>query len=72
MRLRVRVQPGAKQNRVVEKMADGTMKISLTAPPTEGRANEALVEFLSQHFKVPKSQIKIIGGLKSRNKVIEI
>lgn len=72
MRLNVRVQPGAKQNRVVEKMTDGTIKISLTAPAIEGRANQALIKFLSQHFRLAKNRIKIIRGLKSKNKVIEI
>lgn len=72
MQLKVRVRPGAKQNRLGEKMADGTIKISLTAPPTEGRANQTLIEFLSRHFRVAKSQIKIIRGLKNKNKIVEI
>lgn len=72
MILKIKLRPGAKNNVFGETLADGTIKISLTAPPIEGRANQALIEFLSQHFRAAKSQIKIIRGLKSKNKVIEI
>ncbi|MEK9158846.1 MAG: DUF167 domain-containing protein [Patescibacteria group bacterium] len=72
MKLKVRVQPNAKQDCLKETMADGTIKISLTAPAIDGRANQALIKFLSDHFKIPKSHIKLIRGLKSRNKIVEI
>jgi len=81
MRLNVRVQPNAKQNKIVKE--DGRYKVYphtknfgvrvyLTAPPVEGKANQALIEFLAEHFKVKRSQIKIVKGLKSRDKVVEI
>ena len=70
MRLSVRVIPNAKQNRIVEE--EGRFKVYLTAPPIEGKANKALIEFISEHFSVKKSKIKIIRGEKSREKVLEI
>ncbi len=72
MILKIKLRPGAKDNKIKETLADGTLKINLTAPPIEGRANQALVEFLSQHFRAAKSKIKIIKGLRSKNKIIEI
>ncbi|NTV28549.1 MAG: YggU family protein [Candidatus Omnitrophica bacterium] len=67
----IKVIPGAKKNLVVEE-GGRIVKVYLTSPPVEGRANEALIEFLAEHFGLRKSQIEIIKGLKSRNKVIKI
>lgn len=53
-------------------MPDGTLKIKLTAPAIENRANEALINFLSEKLDLPKKAIVIIHGLHSRNKVIGI
>lgn len=47
-------------------------KIGLNSPPVDGKANEELIEFLSDYFKVGKSKIKIIRGITSRNKVVQI
>lgn len=70
MRLNLKVIPNAKQNKIVEE--SGRIKVYLTAPPVEGKANKALIEFLSEHFKVKKNQIRIVRGEKSRDKVLEI
>lgn len=70
MRLNVRVQPKAKQNKLVKE--DDRFKVYLTAPPIEGRANQALIELLAEHFKVKRGQVKILKGLKSRDKLIKI
>ena len=70
MLLNVRVIPKAKQNKVVEE--GDRYKVYLTAPPVEGKANKALIEFLAEHFGVKKGKIKIVRGLKSRDKVVEI
>lgn len=48
------------------------MKIALTAPPVDGRANDACVEFLVEVLDVPRSAIQIISGQSSRNKVIRV
>ncbi len=70
MVINVKVIPGARKNLYKD---DSTgIKIYLTVPPLDGRANEALVKFLSIHFDVKVSSIEIIKGLKSRNKVINI
>ena len=71
MILEVKVIPGAKKN-LFKKEENGAIKIYLTAPPVEGKANGALIDFLTEHFGVRRFQIEIIKGLKSRNKVINI
>ncbi|MFA4835076.1 MAG: DUF167 domain-containing protein [Dehalococcoidia bacterium] len=68
--LRIRVIPNARKNRVLEE--EGQLKVYLTAPPAEGKANKALIELLADHFKVKKSSVRIVKGEKSRNKVVEI
>ncbi|MFA6431418.1 MAG: DUF167 family protein [Candidatus Margulisiibacteriota bacterium] len=70
MKLNVKVIPNAKQNKIKEE--NGITKVYLTAPPVDGKANIGLVDFLAAHFKIKKSQIKIVRGEKSRNKTVEI
>ncbi len=70
MILEIKVIPGAKKNLLKEEA--GRVKVYLTAPPVDGRANEALIDFLAEHYHVRTSRIEIIKGLKSRNKVINI
>jgi uncharacterized protein (TIGR00251 family) len=53
-------------------MADGSLKIRLTAPPVDGAANEALVKFLSDTLSVSKSQVEIVSGHTSREKRLKI
>ncbi|MBI2436561.1 MAG: YggU family protein [Candidatus Magasanikbacteria bacterium] len=70
--LNIKVLPRSSKNEIVGKMEDGTLKIKLTAPPVDGEANKKLVELLSKEYDVPKSKIKIVRGMGSRNKIIEI
>ena len=70
MRLEIKVIPNAKKPKVEEE--SGKLKIRLSAPPHEGKANRELIEILSGHFKVRKNKIKIIRGEKSREKIVEI
>jgi len=70
MKLQVKVIPGAKKE--LWKEEAGMVKVYLTAPALEGRANEALICFLAEHFEVKKSAIQIVKGLKSRRKVVNI
>jgi uncharacterized protein len=65
----VRVQPRARKNAIVGELGDA-LKLALTAPPVEGRANEACIEFLAEFLKVPRSSITIAAGQTSRNKVV--
>lgn len=67
----VRVHPRAKKNAVAGEVGDA-LKISLTTPPVEGRANEACIEFLAKLLKVPRSSVTIASGQTSRNKVIRV
>jgi len=53
-------------------MQDGSLKIRLTAPPVDGAANEALVDFLSTTLSIGKSQVEIVSGHTSREKRIKI
>lgn len=71
MRLTVKIKPNAKTESV-ERLSDGTFSVRVKAPAKEGRANEALIKALSDHFDLPKSRISIINGLGSKNKVVEI
>ena len=68
---RIRVIPNSKVNKIIEQ-ADDFLKIKLTAPAHEGKANKALIEFLSREFKTPKNKIQILSGLKNRDKKIKI
>ena len=67
----VRVQPGASKDEVSGEMA-GALKVRLRAPALEDRANEALVEFLAQLLKTPRSAVRILSGERSRTKRVEI
>jgi uncharacterized protein (TIGR00251 family) len=53
-------------------MEDGGLKIRLTAPPVEGAANEALIRFLAETLSVSKSQIEIVAGHTSREKIVRV
>lgn len=67
----VRVQPRASRNAVAGELGDA-LKVALTAPPVEGKANEACVEFVANLLKVPRSSVTIASGETSRNKVVRI
>ena len=67
----VKVHPRAKKNAITGELGDA-LKLSLTTPPVEGRANEACVTFFAKLLKVPLSSVTIASGQTSRNKVIRI
>jgi uncharacterized protein (TIGR00251 family) len=67
--LAVRVRPGARKNDVAGIHA-GAVKISLTAPPVDGRANEALIEFVAELVGLPRARIAILTGTSSRMKLL--
>ncbi len=69
--LAVRVQPRASKDEIAGEM-NGALKVRLRAPAVEDRANEALIEFLAQLLKTPKSAVRILTGERSRMKRIEI
>jgi uncharacterized protein (TIGR00251 family) len=65
--LPVRAQPGAKRNGVQGEQ-NGMLKVAVTAPPEDGRANAALVEVLRDELGLKRSQVELIGGQTSREK----
>jgi uncharacterized protein (TIGR00251 family) len=70
--LTIKVTPGASRNHISQILEDGTIKVSLVTRPIEGKANEALKKLLSEVLDIPASNIWIIRGEKSRNKLIRI
>jgi uncharacterized protein len=67
----VKVHPRAKKNAITGEVGEA-LKVSLTTPPVEGRANEACIEFLAKLLRVPRSSVTIASGQSSRNKVIRV
>ena len=70
-RLEAKVIPGASRDEVAGTMGNA-VKIKLRAPPVEGRANEALVEFLSEQLDLPRRAISLERGETSRQKLLRI
>ncbi|HKI25681.1 MAG TPA: DUF167 domain-containing protein [Candidatus Sulfotelmatobacter sp.] len=67
----VRVHPRAKKNAITGEVGDA-LKVSLTAPPVEGKANEACIDFFAKLLKVPRSSVTIASGQTRRSKVIRV
>ena len=65
----VKVHPRAKKNAITGELGDA-LKVSLTTPPVEGRANDACIEFFAKLLKVPRSSVTIASGQTSRKKII--
>lgn len=68
--IKVRVIPNSKYDKVTE--GNGMLKVYVKAPPIDGKANKQLVKILADYYKVKKNEVRIISGLKSRKKYIEI
>ncbi len=69
--LPVRVHPGARQNAITG-VHNGALKVSLTTPPTDGRANQALVAFLAAGLHIPRTRVTLLTGAASRSKSLRI
>jgi uncharacterized protein (TIGR00251 family) len=67
----VKIHPRAKKNAITGEHGDA-LKVSLTAPPVEGRATEACIKFFAKLLKVPRSSVTIASGQKGRRKVIRV
>jgi uncharacterized protein (TIGR00251 family) len=67
----IKVQPRAKKSALTGKIG-AALKLSLTAPPVDGKANDACIEFFAKLLKVPRSSVTIAAGHTSRNKVIRV
>ena len=67
----VKVQPRARKNTITGAVGDA-LKLALTAPPVEGRANHAVIEFLAEVLEIPRSSVTIANGATGRTKVVRI
>ena len=67
----IKLHPRAKKNALTGEVGEA-LKLSLTAPPVDGKANEACIEFFAKLLKVPRSSVTIAAGQTSRNKVIRV
>jgi uncharacterized protein (TIGR00251 family) len=69
--LTVRIHPGARRSAITGVHAEA-LKISLTTPPVDGRANEALIAFLAEALHLPKARITLLTGATSRSKTLRV
>ncbi len=67
----VKVHPRARKDAITGELGDA-LKLALTAPPVEGKANQACIEFFANLLKVPRSSVTIAAGQSSRNKIIRV
>ena len=71
MKVEVRVKPQAKTTSV-ELQANGSLLVKVKEPAKDGKANDAVIRAVADYFGLPKSTVKIVHGLSSRNKILEI
>ncbi len=69
--LTLHIQPGAKKTEFAGLHGDA-LKIRLAAPPVDGKANEALIKFVAETLKLPKSAVNLKSGQTSRRKILEV
>jgi uncharacterized protein (TIGR00251 family) len=67
----IKVHPRARKNSITGELS-GALKLSITSPPIDGRANQACIEFFAKLLKVPRSSVTIASGQSSRNKVVRV
>ena len=70
--IKIKLIPRSSENKIVGYQADDRLKIKITSPPVDGQANNALINFLSKEFRVPKSSIQITRGHTIPEKTILI
>ncbi|AZZ38253.1 hypothetical protein CIK05_01375 [Bdellovibrio sp. qaytius] len=71
MKITVAVKPNSKKE-LVEQLADGSYMVRVNVPPVDGKANERVIELLSEYFRQPKSLIALVSGPKSKKKIFSI
>jgi hypothetical protein len=70
MKIQVKVKPNSRTEEVSRE--GDRLIVKVKEPPREGKANQAVIRLLAEHFGVPKSQVRILSGFKSKNKVVEV
>jgi uncharacterized protein (TIGR00251 family) len=71
MKFKIIVKPNARKNEVIQN-PDGTLIVRVSVPPIEGKANEKVIEVLSEYLNKPRRSISIVSGFKGKNKIIEV
>jgi uncharacterized protein len=69
--MRLRVSPGARSNAVVGRHGDG-WKVRVTAPPEDGRANDAVLRLLAERLDLPGASVTLVSGHSGRDKIVEL
>ena len=67
----IQVKPNSRKTELIVE-SDGTLVMYVAAPPTEGKANREIVRWLAKRFRRPSSEVRLIGGLHSRTKIIAV
>ena len=70
MKIQVKVKPNSKIEEVSQEGDSFIIKVK--EPPKEGKANQAVIKLLAEHFGVPQSRVRILSGFRSKNKIIEV
>jgi uncharacterized protein (TIGR00251 family) len=70
VKIQVKVKPNSKTEELNQEGDSFIVKVK--EPPKEGKANQAVIKLLAEHFGVPRSRVRILSGFKSKNKVIEV
>ncbi len=71
MKISVKIKPNSKESKV-ERKGENIFLVYVKSPPIENKANQELVEIISDYFNIPKSKVLILSGLHTKNKIIEI
>ena len=69
--IKIKVEPRSSKSGIVGPYGDA-LKVKLTSPPVEGKANRELIDLLSKELKIRKKDIEIVSGQSSKNKVVKI
>lgn len=68
----IRVTPRARKNEIVEVQSDGTVRVRLTAAPSENKANDELLAFLAQVLEISETKLEVVAGTTGRDKLVSI
>lgn len=71
MKFKITVKPNARKNEITQ-ASDGSLIIRVAKPPIEGKANEEVIEVLSEYLNKPKKSISIVSGFKGKYKIINV
>jgi uncharacterized protein (TIGR00251 family) len=70
MKIQVKVKPNSRTEELIQE--GNSLIVKVREPPKEGKANQAVIKLLAQHFGIPQSQVRILSGFRSKNKLVEV